>query len=86
MSYQVLVPRPVQKQLDALPESFRRRILERIASLKKNPRPSGCVKLKGYDREYRVRVGDYRVRYEVLDEHSIVLLLHCRDRKDVYRR
>jgi len=41
--------------------------------------------LKGRENEYRIRVGDYRVRYEVLDQESIVLLLHCKHRKDVYR-
>ncbi len=86
MSCQVLIPRPVRKQLDALPQSVRRRLLEKIAFLQTEPRPSGCVKLKGLDHEYRIRVGDYRVRYEVLDEQSVVVLLHCKDRKNVYRR
>jgi len=85
MSYQVLVPRPVQKQLGGLPESVRGRILKRILALKENPRPRGSVKLKGRENEYRIRVGDYRVRYEVLDQESIVLLLHCKHRRDVYR-
>ncbi len=85
MSYRVVIPRPVQKQLDGLPDRVRRRILVRILQLKENPRPPGCVKLKGYEQEYRIRVGDYRVRYEVLDAETTVLLLHCKDRKDVYR-
>ncbi len=53
--------------------------------LAENPRPEGVVKLKGYDDEYRIRIGDYRVRYEIDDEESIVVLLHCKHRKDVYR-
>jgi mRNA interferase RelE/StbE len=53
--------------------------------LKENPRPRGCIKLKGYKNEYRIRVGDYRVRYEVRDQESIVVLLRCKHRKDVYR-
>ena len=85
MQYQVIVPRPVQKQLDGLPESIRDRVITRIVALKENPRPHDCVKLKGYENEYRIRIGNYRVRYEIRDQESIVLLLHCRHRKDVYK-
>ena len=85
MSYQVIIPKSVQKQLDGLPDSIFDRVVKRIIVLKENPRPHGCVKLKGYENEYRLRIGDYRVRYEVRDQESIVLLLHCKHRRDVYR-
>lgn len=85
MGYQVIVPKPVQKQLNSLPCSIRERIVQHLLMLKENPRPPGCVKLKGYENEYRIRIGDYRVRYEIRDRESIVLLLHCKHRKDVYR-
>jgi len=85
MSYTVIVPKPVQKQLDSLPDDMRERIIEKIVLLAENPRPEGVVKLKGYENEYRIRIGDYRVRYEIKDEESVVLLLHCKHRKDVYR-
>jgi mRNA interferase RelE/StbE len=68
MTYQVIVPKPVQKQLDSLPDSVRDRTVKRIMALKENPRPRGCVKLKGYENEYRIRIGNYRVRYEVRDQ------------------
>ena len=51
MSYQVIVPKPVQKQLDSLPNTVREGVLKRIVALKENPRPPGCVKLKGYENE-----------------------------------
>lgn len=85
MTYRVIVPKPVQKQLDSLPDSIRERIIRRIMVLKDNPRPSGVVKLKGYENEYRIRIGDYRVRYEIRDDELVVLLLHCKHRKDAYR-
>ncbi|MDH7487148.1 MAG: type II toxin-antitoxin system RelE/ParE family toxin [Anaerolineae bacterium] len=85
MSYKVIIPKPVQRQLDALPDNIRERSLRRIAALKENPRPAGCVKLRGDENEYRIRIGDYRIRYEVRDEEAVVLLLHCKHRKDVYR-
>jgi len=85
MSYQVVVPKPVQKQLDRLPDRVHEQVLQRLMALKENPRPRGCVKLKGHENEYRIRIGDYRIRYEIDDEESIVLLLHCSHRKDAYR-
>jgi mRNA interferase RelE/StbE len=85
MSYQVIIPKSVQKQLNGLPDRIFDRIVQRIMVLKENPRPHGCVKLKGYENEYRIRIGDYRVRYEVRDQESMVLLLHCKHRRDVYR-
>lgn len=85
MSYTVIVPKPVQKQLDSLPDDIRNRIIERLVLLAENPRPEGAIKLKGYENEYRIRIGDYRVRYEIYDQEFVVLLLHCKHRKDVYR-
>lgn len=85
MRYRVVIPRPVQKQLDSLPADIRERVVQRIAALRENPRPPGCVKLRGYANEYRIRIGDYRVRYEVLDQEATVVILHCAHRKDVYR-
>ena len=85
MSYTVIIPKPVQKQLDNLPEDIRQRITDKILSLTIEPRPLGVKKLKGFDNEYRVRVGDYRVRYEVNDKILTVLVLHCKHRRDIYR-
>jgi mRNA interferase RelE/StbE len=85
MSYSVIIPKPVQKQLGKLPPEMHNRVLEKLTELEIEPRRSGVKKLKGYDNEYRVRVGDYRLRYEIDDESSTVALLHCQHRKDVYR-
>jgi mRNA interferase RelE/StbE len=75
----------VQKQLDDLPQPMHERVLQRLVALQENPRPRGCIKLKGYEHEYRLRVGDYRLRYEVHDPEAAIVLLHCKHRKDVYR-
>ena len=85
MSYALVVPRAVRRQLDRLPDRVYSRIAPRIDSLRENPRPHGCVKLAGATREYRIRIGDYRVRYEVDDEEATVVLVACEHRKDVYR-
>lgn len=85
MTHTVIIPKPVQKQLDSLSDNISDRILEKILLLAENPRPTGVVKLKGYENEYRIRIGNYRVRYEIDDVQSIVFVLHCNHRKDVYR-
>ena len=86
MTYNVIIPKPVQKELDELQPDLKTRITDRILALAENPRPDGVVKLKGYDNEYRIRIGDYRVRYEIEDENLIVLVLDCRHRREIYRK
>lgn len=85
MRYQVIIPKPVQKQLDDLPKNVHERVLKKLVALQENPRPPESQKLKGYEREYRIRVGDYRVRYEIEDGKSLVLILSCKHRKGAYR-
>lgn len=86
MSYTIITPKSVQKQLDNLPIDVYERIVVRIQQLAEDPRPDGVVKMKGTSDEYRIRVGDYRLRYEIDDQNLIVLLLLCKHRRDVYRK
>ena len=86
MIYKVIIPKPIQKQLDELQKDLKIRITDRILALAENPRPDGVVKIKGIENEYRIRIGDYRVRYEIEDQNLIVLVLDCRHRRDVYRK
>lgn len=86
MSYTVVISKSVQKQIDNLPNDVIERVIEKIQNLASEPRPDGIVKLKGADNEYRIRIGDYRVRYEIDDESQLVEILQCKHRKDVYRK
>lgn len=86
MTYKIITPKAVQKQLDALPDQIYDRISAKIQLLAEDPRPDGVVKIKGFDHEYRIRIGNYRVRYEIHDGELIILLLQCKHRKDVYRK
>jgi mRNA interferase RelE/StbE len=86
MSYTIIISKSVEKQLDTLTDDIYDRIFVKIQQLAEDPRPDGVVKMKGFDREYRIRIGDYRVRYEIDDEESIILLLQCKHRRDVYRK
>ncbi len=84
MSYQIFIPKPAQKQLDNISKIERDRLILTLRSLANDPRPNGVKKLKGYDNTYRVRVGDYRLIYEIKDRELIVLLLSVSHRKDAY--
>jgi mRNA interferase RelE/StbE len=75
----------VQKELDALPDAVYARIHEHIQRLSDNPRPAGVKKLKGRADSYRIRIGSYRVLYEVDDPQQQLTLITVSDRKDVYR-
>lgn len=86
MSYASAISKSVQKQIDNLPNDVIERVIEKIQNLALEPRPDGIVKLKGSDNEYRIRIGDYRVRYEINDESQLVQILQCKHRKDVYRK
>jgi mRNA interferase RelE/StbE len=85
MPYSVLVSESVQKQIVQLPASIRLKVQEKILALKSGSRPPGALKLKGYDHQYRLRVGDYRIRYEIFDEELKIQILQCKHRREVYR-
>ena len=61
------------------------RIIGAVESLVSNPFPSGARKLRGSDQSYRIRVGDYRVVYEVFQSRLLIQIVRVRHRKDVYR-
>lgn len=84
MSYGLSILRRAQKELEQLPTDLYGRVRDVIRSLSGQPRPPGCLKLT--DREaWRIRVGDYRVVYEIDDERRQVTVIHVGHRRDVYR-
>jgi mRNA interferase RelE/StbE len=82
--YRVFVERSAQKDLFKIPQQYQNRIIRAIQSLAKNPRPSGSKKLSGRD-AWRLRVGNYRVIYEVDDDRLSILVVVIGHRKDIYR-
>jgi mRNA interferase RelE/StbE len=78
-----LLPR-AQKELARLPTETYERLCAAIRSLGEEPRPSGCRKLSGRD-GWRIRVGDFRVIFEIDDTLRTVTVLHIGHRRDVYR-
>jgi mRNA interferase RelE/StbE len=73
------------KGLAALPRGEQQRVRAAIDLLADNPRPPGCTKLTGEDDPYWVRVGVYRIVYEVLDDRLLVHVVRVGHRRDVYR-
>jgi mRNA interferase RelE/StbE len=84
MRYQVIIPKSVRKELDRLPEDVVQKILTRLAGLETNPRPADVKKLKGRD-AWRIRVGDYRVIYEIHDRMLQILVITVGHRREIYR-
>jgi mRNA interferase RelE/StbE len=84
-NYRVIFSRDAAKAYDRLVEPLKSRMAKTIARLGENPRPPGVVKLAGTDNGWRVRVGVYRVLYEIRDQDLIVLVVEIGHRREVYR-
>ena len=82
----VEVARRAIKTLRALPVREQQRLRACIDLLAETPRPPGCVAMAGERDTYRVRVGDYRVVYEVHDRVLLVNVVRVGRRREVYRR
>ena len=83
--YQVEIARRAVKVLAALPRKEQQRVRAAIDLLSEQPRPPGCRRLVGEQHAYRVRVGDYRIVYEVHDQRLVIRVVRIGHRRDVYR-
>lgn len=85
MVYRVEIKPQAEKALAWIPNPYRRRIAKAIDGLARDPRPTGCMKLTGAEDAYRLRVGDYRVVYKIIDRALFVYVVRVAHRKEVYR-
>lgn len=83
--YRVFLERAAERDLKKLAVRVHDRVIFAIQGLAKNPRPAGCRKLTGGDNDWRIRVGDYRVVYEIADTIRVVRVNRVRHRREVYR-
>jgi mRNA interferase RelE/StbE len=86
--YEVRLARRAVRSLEDLQRRDQQRIRAAIDLLAENPRPPSCVALQGEVGDYRVRVGDYRIVYEVLDQVlvvQVVQVVRVGHRREVYR-
>lgn len=84
MSYTLLILRRAQKQLAKLPVEVYELVLDGIRALALEPRPPGCLKLTGRP-GWRIRIGNYRVIYEIDDDRQVVTILDVGHRREIYR-
>ena len=82
--YAVEFKASARKELERLPAKLVQRIFPKIEGLAAEPRPTGCKKLKGGDKEWRIRVSDYRVIYTIDDSKLLVTVTRIRNRSEVY--
>ena len=83
--YELRFKTSVAKDMRDVPKTDLRRILERIEALRDDPRPIGSEKLSAQER-YRIRQGNYRILYEILDLEVIVEVVKIGHRREVYRK
>jgi len=83
--YQVSIKREALKELKQIPKRTAATVVHAIEQLGNEPRPHGCLKLKGAKENlWRIRVGDYRIIYLISDTLKIINVRNIGDRKDVY--
>lgn len=85
-SYQIEWRKSTKRDLKSIPAPQVERIINAVSALAENPRPSGCTKLSGSDFAYRIRIGDYRVIYEIFDNRLFIEIVKAAHRKDIYRQ
>ena len=84
-SLRIEFARSATKDLRGIDRKWIPRIITEIEGLAAAPRPTGCKKLVGSEHTYRIRIGDYRVIYDIQDEILVVFIVRIRHRRDVYR-
>jgi mRNA interferase RelE/StbE len=85
MPFRIEWKKSTRKDLRKLPASAGERVVEAVEDLAENPFPRGVEKLSGSQHAYRIRLGDYRIVYEVVTELNLIEIQRVRHRKDVYR-
>ncbi len=83
-SYKIEIKKSAVKEIENLPKKTLTRVIDQITALGDDPRPNGCKKLSG-DEKYRIRVGDYRILYEIEDKIVTIYVVKVAHRKEVYR-
>lgn len=83
MPYQIIIERTARKDIQKINKSDQLDVIKAISELADDPRPVGCKKLKGRT-AWRIRVGDYRVIYEIHDDLLIITVITAGHRRDIY--
>lgn len=84
MSYKIIIPNSVEKELNSLPESEINKIVIELNKLSANPYLTGSKKLTARE-GWRIQVGDYRVIYDINKKSNEIYLRKIAHRKDIYK-
>ena len=82
--YRVVLERSAERDLRRLSAEIHERVIAAIRGLAANPRPPGCRKLTGSQNDWSIRIGDYRVVYEIANDIRVVRVNRVRHRREVY--
>lgn len=85
-NYRIEVSSTAEKTLKKIPKNQILKIIQSIQTLAIQPYPDGCRKLKGEENTYRIRQGNYRIIYEVINKRLLILVLKVGHRKDIYSK
>jgi mRNA interferase RelE/StbE len=85
VKYRIEISRRAQRYLSGLARELQGRMQAAIDGLANEPRPLGVQKLHGEEDGYRIRVGDYRILYEIRDDVLLILVIKIGHRREVYR-
>jgi mRNA interferase RelE/StbE len=84
-SYKIEIKPSAEKEREKLPRQMIPRVVATIKGLAENPYPSGVKKLAGFERTYRIRLGDYRILYDIFEKKLVIEIIRIRHRKDAYK-
>jgi mRNA interferase RelE/StbE len=85
MPYELLIERRAEKDFKKLAASLFAIVAKKIKSLSENPHPPGSRKLAGSQNDWRIRIGDYRVLYEIDAKAQTIKIMRVKHRREVYR-
>jgi len=85
LTYTIEIQTKAKRQLKSFEKQTQERIAKAVNQLAKNPRPNNSKALKGFHEIFRIRVGDYRVIYEIRESELIILVVEIDHRREVYR-
>jgi mRNA interferase RelE/StbE len=83
--YEIVIEKRAERDLKRLPAGLFQKLVPSIKKLKNNPRPANSRKITGSASDYRLRIGDYRVIYEICSKSRKVKIFRVRHRKEAYR-
>jgi mRNA interferase RelE/StbE len=83
-NYRIVIKKSAAKEIEKIQKKDRIRIVEKIRSLASDPHPTGSQKLSGQEK-YRIRQGNYRILYQLMNEELVISVVKVGHRRDIYK-